>query len=308
MKNRHSILHRILLKTESFKEESFPDMKIPAKGSQWHSCGNYHFQPMNEVRMAGIFITGATSGLGWALAIEAVKEGAPIGIVGRRKERLDILSKLLEGKGGTVFRAEADVTDRSQIEKAAKDYIAIHGAPDLLIANAGVRGTSQDSDGTNDLAMETNYFGAIHTIQPFIPAMVQRGKGHILVISSLASKLSLPGSGTYCASKAAIDRWAGSKRFHLSPLGVFLTIVSPGFIQTEMTRDNPYPMPFMMSASRAAEIIFQKIQSKNGTRKEIRFPFALSAAITFLNMLPSSFQERVLNRKQTRTNNRRPSQ
>ncbi len=257
--------------------------------------------------MAGIFITGATSGLGWALAIEAVKEGLPIGIIGRRRERLDILSKLLDEKGATVFRAEADVTDKSQIERIAKDFISIHGAPDLLIANAGVRGTSQDFPGSNDLAMETNYFGAINTILPFIPAMVERGQGHILVISSLASKLSLPGSGTYCASKAAIDRWAGSERFHLSPLGVFLTIVSPGFIQTEMTRDNPYPMPFIMSASRAAEIIFREIHSKNGTRKEIRFPFALSAAITLLNMLPSPFQERILNRKQTRHHYRRAS-
>lgn len=244
--------------------------------------------------MAGIFITGATSGLGWALAVESVKRDFPTGIVGRRKDRLDSLSSLLEKNGGTVFSAEGDVTDKSEMENIAERYLSSHGTPDFLFANAGIRESPPDGPRTNGRAvMETNYFGAINTILPFLPSMVERKRGHILIISSLAAKLSLPGAGDYCASKAAIDRWAGSKRLELLAHGVYLTVISPGFIQTEMTRRNPYPMPFMITASRAAEIIFRGIHQKNGTRKEIRFPSTLSWATTFLTIMPSSFQEKV---------------
>jgi hypothetical protein len=246
--------------------------------------------------MAGVFITGATSGLGWALAIEAVKRGFPTGIVGRRRDRLDSLSSLLEKNGGTIFQAEGDVTDRFQMEEIAAKYLSDHGSPDFLFANAGIREAPSDAPGENGRAvMETNYFGAINSVLPFLPSMIERRRGQIIIISSLASKLSLPGAGDYCASKAAIDRWAGSKRLELATHQVYMTIVSPGFIETEMTRENPYPMPFMLTASRAAQIIFEKIQQKKGIRREITFPLPLSWAITFLTMMPASFQEQIFN-------------
>lgn len=245
-----------------------------------------------------VFITGASSGLGHALAREYGKTGTKIGILARRRDNLHALEDSLARTGAKPFVYAGDVRDSGFMSASAAGFIKNAGVPDIVIANAGIRGRdigSFDRDDTD--LIDTNFHGVRHTVLPFIPALLAAGRGHIIVISSLAAKLSLPGAAGYCASKAALNRWTGSLRLALSPHGLRVTIVNPGFIRTEMTLDNPYPMPFCMGAETAAEIIRKR--SASGP-SELNFPLPMSLGISLLALLPSGIRERILARFQAR--------
>lgn len=244
-------------------------------------------------RFSKIFITGASSGLGHALAMEAAASGVSLGLVARRKSRLEEISGSLREKGATVYLYPGDVREENFLKEAAGDFEMRTGAPDCIIANAGVRGPLDGNTGSrqDEEVMDTNYHGVRNTILPFVPGLKQCGKGTILVISSLASFLPLPGAGGYCASKSAINTWCGSLRYELKPFGIRLTIVNPGFIRTEMTRDNPYPMPFVMDAGQAARIILKKA---SGKRSVISFPKPLAWSLGILSILPPALRESIL--------------
>ncbi len=271
--------------------------KVPSQKSPFQQRSRIRLLKTRNPRKT-VFVTGASSGLGHALAREYAEAGTKIGIVARRKEKLYALGDILSRAGSVPFVFTGDVRDRNFMAESADSFLKNAGVPDIVIANAGTRGNHLGSFDQDDKDLiDTNFHGVRHTILPFIPSLLAAGRGQILVISSLAAKLALPGAAGYCASKAAINRWAGSLRLALSPRGIDLTIVNPGFIRTEMTRDNPYPMPFVMDADEAARIIRRK--SSSGP-SELNFPLPMSLGISLLALLPDRIRESFLSRFQAR--------
>ena len=240
-----------------------------------------------------IFLTGASSGLGKALALETAAPGVAMGLLARRKSLLESLSGEIREKGADVTLYVGDVRDKTFMKEAGMDFQRCWGIPDCVIANAGIRGPlyAGMEDRREEDVMETNYHGARNTILPFLPGMMLNRSGTVLVISSLASFLALPEAGGYCASKAALNLWCGSLRYELKPHGVTLTLVNPGFIRTEMTQDNPYPMPFVLEPEKAA----RRILWAAGRKKSVySFPAGLAWPLKLMGSLPASLREFLL--------------
>lgn len=205
--------------------------------------------------MKRVFITGASSGIGAALAREYAQQGAALGLLARRGDALRQLAASLPNPGLHKVYA-VDVTDYAALAAAAADFIAAGGA-DIVIANAGVsQGTLTEH--AQDLAafdtiFATNVGATVATFAPFIASMKNRGGTPTLVgIGSVAGIRGLPGAGAYSASKAAVLCYCESLRLEMKPHAIRVVTIAPGYIDTPMTRANPYPMPFLMPAARFA--------------------------------------------------------
>ena len=210
-----------------------------------------------------VFITGASSGLGLAMAEEYARQGATLGLVARRTDALDAFARRFPALSVSIY--PADVRDADALASAAGAFIAAHGCPDIVIANAGI---SQGAvTGHGDLAafrnvMDINYFGMVATFEPFVGPMTAARRGTLVGIASVAGVRGLPGSGAYSASKSAAIKYLEALRFELRPAGVGVVTIAPGYIRTPMTAHNPYRMPFLMDAdqfdARAARAISQR--------------------------------------------------
>ena len=244
--------------------------------------------------MAVTVITGASSGLGEALALRLSRPGTTLHLVARRGDRLEALAPRIRERGAIPRLHMADVRSREAMEEIANRLLSEGDPPDLLIANAGIRG---EVDGNSATALEeiltTNVLGVAHSLIPFLPAMRQARRGQIVVIGSLAGYRGLPGAGAYCASKAALSAWTDSIRLSLEPDGLSVSLVNPGFIVTEMTRKNPYPMPFVMSAEEAAERIVRGVERRSS---RIEFPRPMVAMVRLLALLPPRMGDWLLRR------------
>lgn len=209
-----------------------------------------------------VVITGASSGLGLALARHYLERGATVAACARREELLQSLAAEFPGK---VFCYTLDVRDAAAIRAAADDFMARVGVPDIVIANAGVSiGTLTRYAEDNDVfqhVMDINVLGAVKTFQPFVEAMRQAKHGRLVGIASVAGFRGLPGSGAYSASKAALISYLESLRVELHGSGVKVVTVCPGYIRTPMTDINPYPMPFILEADEAARRMARVIKS-----------------------------------------------
>jgi len=233
-----------------------------------------------------VVITGASSGIGNALAVALAAQGAKVGIIARRVELLDQLAAKIHNTGGTVASATVDVGDREQLHTAIRELEAKLGPTDLLIANAGV-GVYSGADPMNvpgvEQMMRVNYLGVVYAFEAVLPGMLARGKGHLAAVSSLAAYKGLPGSAGYCASKAAVNNFCEGLRIELAPRGVAVTTICPGFIRTEMTAKNVQPMPFMLEADVAAKRILNAL----GKRKKVfNFPWIMYRLMRFTRFLP----------------------
>ena len=234
-----------------------------------------------------IFITGASSGIGAALALEYAEAGNTLHLLARNSARLEEIAKAAREKGAVVYTHIADVTDiglmRDVVEKADKI-----SPLDLLIANAGISaGTGIHSGESEEQVRKifaTNLDGVINTIHPIIPFMEQRGKGQIAIISSLAGIRALPSAPAYSASKAAVRYYGEALAGFLAKNGVQVSVVCPGYITTPMTAVNNYPMPFIMSAEKAAKIIASGLEKG---KIRIAFPLALYIPLWLISCLPS---------------------
>jgi short-subunit dehydrogenase len=233
-----------------------------------------------------VLVTGASSGIGRALAIEAARQGARVGLIARRGDLLSQLAEEIKASGGSVSVAVADVRDRGGLQRAIVDLHAQLGPTDVLIANAGV-GFPSGANPVNYEGVETmiqvNYLGVIATIEAVLPTMRDRRAGKIGVISSLAAYKGMPGTAGYCASKAAISTYSESLRIELRSEGITVTTVCPGFIKTPMTDRNNFPMPFLMTADRAAVKILHAVQ--RGT-KVYNFPWIMGRLMKLTYWLP----------------------
>ncbi len=231
-----------------------------------------------------VFITGASSGIGAALAEYYASQGATLGLVARRGELLQELAAKLNTPVATY---PLDVRDAGALEQAAQDFIERFGAPDIVIANAGVsRGTLTENkqDGIAFKAiLDINLLGTVHTFQPFIAAMQQAGKGSLVGIASVAGIRGLPGAGAYSASKAAVISYLESLRVEMAPYGIHVTTIAPGYIRTPMTEVNTYKMPFLMDADVAAEKFAKAITHK---RRFVVIPWQIGMLMRLMRFVP----------------------
>ena len=206
-------------------------------------------------------ISGASSGIGLALARHYLERGATVAAFARRGELLQALAAEFPGK---VFSYTLDVRDAPAIQQAASDFMARVGVPDIVIANAGVsRGTLTEYVEDEEVfqnVMDINVLGMVKTFQPFLAAMREARHGTLVGIASVAGFRGLPGSGAYSASKAAAISYLESLRVELHGSGVKVVTLCPGYIKTPMTDINTYPMPFILEADDAARRMARVIE------------------------------------------------
>ena len=231
-------------------------------------------------------ITGASSGIGWALARALAAEGCKVGLVARRRPQLEALAGEISKAGGTAAFAPADVADREQILTAIRDVAARLGPVDLLVANAGVGApTVLEPFNVGDIEkmFRVNVFGVVYAIEAVLPEMLRRGRGHLAAISSLGSYKGLPGESGYCASKAAVNVFMEGLRIQLRGRGIAVTTVCPGFILTPMTEINKFHMPWLLQPDEAARRIVRALARR---RKVYNFPWQTSLLMKLTAWLP----------------------
>jgi len=238
-----------------------------------------------------VFITGASSGLGAALAAHYGVRGAVLGLAARRADKLAEVAGALETPS-TVYAL--DVADRSALAAAAADFCSRHGTPDIVIANAGISvathcGSVADLDAL-ERVLRTNVTGLAATLAPFVEPMRSRGSGTLAGIASVAGFRGLPGSGAYSASKAAAINWLEALRVELHGSGVRVVTVCPGYIETPMTEVNRFPMPFLISAEDAAWRIARAIDSR---RSLAVLPWQMRLTFAFLRRAPNWMFDRI---------------
>jgi short-subunit dehydrogenase len=233
----------------------------------------------------GVFITGASSGIGAALATHYAAAGSTLGLVGRRADALAALAGRLGAPAATYA---ADVADSAAMREAAADFIARHGVPDVVIANAGVSagtlGSAPEDLPVLERILRTNVVGLAATLAPFVAPMRERGGGILAGIASVAGFRGLPGAGAYSASKAAAISWLESLRVELAGSGVAVVTVCPGYIDTPMTRVNRYRMPFLLDADEAARRIARAIEAR---RAFVVVPWQMAVASRVWRALPN---------------------
>jgi short-subunit dehydrogenase len=232
-----------------------------------------------------VFITGATSGIGDSLARQYANQGATLGLVGRR---LELLQKIKSKIKTPCEIYGIDVTDQKDLQKAANHFIKKYGAPDIVIANAGVS-TGTLAGEKEDLyifkrVIEINLFGVMHTFLPFIEVFKKQKKGQLVGIASVAGIRGLPGSGAYSASKAALINYLESLRIEMEPFSIHVTTIAPGFIRTPMTKHNRYAMPFILDVDVAVSRFIKAIQNKKGF---VIIPWQMNIVGSIMRLLPA---------------------
>src|SRR5438132_6988757 len=241
-----------------------------------------------------VFLTGASSGIGEALARHYAARGATLGLVARRSERLREVQSAL---AVPVEIYPADVRDLAAMKAAGAGFIARHGIPDLVIANAGVsHGTLTEFErdaATFREILDINVLGIVHTFQPFVAPMRERKRGTLAGIASVAGFRGLPGASAYSASKAAAIRYLEALRLELRRSGVKVATICPGFIATPMTAQNPYPMPFLLEVDDAARRIAHAIDAG---KSYALIPWQLAIVGRILGVLPNAIYDRLMAR------------
>jgi short-subunit dehydrogenase len=240
-------------------------------------------------------VTGASSGIGWALARALAAAGCKVGLTARREEQLRELAALVHAAGGIAAVARADVGDRSQVEAAVAALREQLGPIDLMIANAGVgKPTLLDPVNVGDVEemFRVNTMGVVYSVNAVLPEMLARKGGHLVAISSLAGYRGLPGESAYCASKAAVNAYLDGLRIHLRGTGVKVTTVCPGFVRTPMTAVmDPRHMRGALEADDAARRIVRAIAAG---RKVYNFPWGLHLMVKLSRWLPDGVMNWVM--------------
>lgn len=236
-----------------------------------------------------VFITGASSGIGQALAARCHRAGARLALVARRSAELQTWADAqgLDARRFAIYGA--DVRDVASIADAGRACIAAQGLPDVVIANAGISigiDTAERADlDVMRATFETNLLGMAATFHPFVAAMRERRSGSLVGIASVAGIRGLPGHGAYCSSKAAAISYCESLRGECRPYGVKVLTLVPGYIATPLTRANRYPMPFLMQADDFADRAWRAIVA--GTSYRV-IPWQMAIAARLLRLLPNA--------------------
>lgn len=236
-----------------------------------------------------ILITGATSGIGGALALEYAERGVKLLLIGRDQARLAEVEQRCRAKGAAVKTAAIDVTDREKLQHQIlvwDDQEAI----DLIIANAGISGggliENSDHQGRFEAVIDINVMGSVYTITPLISRMRTRRKGQIVLMSSLAGFRGLPSAAAYSTSKVAVRALGQSLRPLLSRDNIGVSVIHPGFVKTPLTDTNGFYMPFLMSPEKAATVIRDGLSANKAT---IAFPWPMHMMARLIALMPSAF-------------------
>lgn len=240
-----------------------------------------------------ILITGASSGIGEALALFYAKPGATLFICGQNIERLSGVAKRCEEKGARVFAEKRDVADAGAMENWISRCDKITPL-DLVVANAGVSagpGKNGESSELTRRIFAVNVNGVLNTALPALEKMTPRGHGQIALVSSLAGYRGLPSAPAYSGSKNAVRAWGEAIRGYIKPYGVEVSVICPGFVKSRITEKNTFPMPFLMSADKAAAIIARGLAKNKG---RITFPPLLAFAAWAAGCLPAPVAEFIL--------------
>ena len=240
-----------------------------------------------------VIITGASSGIGWALAKEFAAQGAKLGLLARRELELKKLTGEIRAMEREAEYAVADVSQRQPLVDAIRSLESKLGACDVLVANAGI-GSTNTIDDLNVTGTETvirvNLLGAIYSIEAVLPAMLKRGRGQIVAMSSLGAYKGLPSAAAYCASKAGLNAYIESLRIQLHGKGVSFTTICPGFIRTPMTENNK-GMFLVMSPEKAVRKMARAIRLR---RKVYNFPLITTRLMKLCYWLPDWLLHRTM--------------
>ena len=242
-----------------------------------------------------VFITGASSGIGQALALRFYQAGYRLALAARRTEEVKSWTSVMNMGASSYEIYSADVSDTASIVAAGHACIASQGVPDVVIANAGIS-IGMDSAIRADLdvmarTFATNNIGMAATFHPFINAMTQRGSGALVGIGSVAGIRGLPGHGAYCASKAAVIAYCESLRGELKASGVKVVTLCPGYIDTPLTQKNSYSMPFLMQPESFADQAFAAIEVGASYRV---IPWQMGVVAKLLRLLPNALFDKAL--------------
>ncbi len=246
--------------------------------------------------MAHYLITGASSGLGEALAVELGRRHHTVGLIARRGDRLEQVAQKVRLAGGTAAWQAADVTDRPGLTAAIRALEETLGPVDCCVANAGSGGSTPATDPDAErisAMMRLNFDGMVHTLAAVLPEMVARKGGHVAAVSSVAGWRGLAGSGTYSASKAAVSTLLEAWSIELRPHGVAVTTIHPGFVETPLTAKNRFPMPFLLDASTAARLMADGLERR---RRYVNYPWRMAWLMAFVRALPWWLYEPLLAR------------
>ena len=244
-----------------------------------------------------VLITGASSGIGLGLAKLFAYDGYSVSILARRQDRLEKIAKELNESGSTVLPITCDVTDPTQVQKAINLTLNRFGHIDIIILNAGISHSNFATEFNvmdQNKVLQPNLYGSLHILENTIPHMIERKKGHIVGISSLASYISAPGSAAYSASKAALNHYLSSLRIELKDKNIQVSTICPGFIKTPLTSHNNYTMPFLMETDKGAKKIYNAILKKKNV---YNFPKPLFWLIKASCLLPVSFRDWILKKR-----------
>ena len=242
-----------------------------------------------------VFITGASSGIGQALAARFYAAGYNLALVARRTSEIESWAQTRQLAADRFQIYGADVAQIDSIVAAGADCIACQGLPDAVIANAGISvGIDTAERGDIDVLARTfavNNIGLAATFHPFVAAMAKRGSGRLVGIGSVASIRGLPGHGAYCASKSGVVAYCESLRGELRPSGVKVVTLCPGYIDTPLTQGNRYGMPFLMQASEFADAAFKTIES--GTSYRV-IPWQMGMIAKLMRLVPNALYDRLV--------------
>ena len=236
-----------------------------------------------------IFLTGASSGIGWALAVKWARPGTTLGLVARRTERLTALQSSLRESGATVFTYPRDVSDGEAMKDAADRFLADAGGITTVVANAGIGGPDRLAEGSGERAarmISVNVQGVIHTIAPFIPTLMAQNHGRIVTVGSVVGFRGMPGRAVYNASKAAVKTLLDGYRIAFRRHGIQVTTICPVFVKRELTAKNPFAMLFVIGSEEAASRIAKAV-ARGKTPTE--FPWQWRLLLPLIVRVPDRF-------------------
>lgn len=243
-----------------------------------------------------ILITGASSGIGSALAKFYHAEGHTLFISARREDNLIEIADKLNKNGNQCFFQKCDVSDKKETELMVANAIEKMGSIDLAILNAGVGHTTKFAELDTEIYRKTfdvNLFGVLHAMEYIIPAMKKQGFGQIAAVSSLADARGIPYSSAYSSSKAALTKAMEAARIELKAYNIDVVTIRPGFVESEMTQKNNFKMPLIMPVERAVKIIAHGLAKH---KAYINFPFGTFCVATFMRIIPNPLYEFIMGR------------
>ena len=243
-----------------------------------------------------VWITGASSGIGRSIALELAREGYAVALTARSADKLKALATEIASAGGRAWAAPCDVTDEPATAETVDQIERQHGPIALAIFCTGSNWPTSGSNlsiaafrNTFDL----NFFGILNGLQPVVERFRQRGRGHVAIIASVAGYGGLPDAIAYVSSKAALINLAECLKFDFDRMGIGIQLIDPGFVDTPLTQQIRYPMPFLLPVDVAARRIVAGLHSR---RFEIAFPRRMAWLLKFLNLLPYWLYFRIVSR------------